>query len=201
MVIPIETSNSHHRFPVSKSNESGGRKIRNMTSVIKNIKGKLTPVYVLKFTRRTDKTTLSRVNEPACKIAAKIGNKKFIDYFGFRFSLINSKSAEMIKITCRIEKIAFLILMLYTSKKIPPAIKRRSCFFSFFIQTAIEMITRPIIPKITDIIKKFSFPKSKMQFEPIFLSGSLAVFKFRISIQNFWPNLLRHRWRNASKLL
>ncbi len=59
-----------------------------MTRVIKNIKGKLTPVYVLKFTRRIDKTTLSSVNEPAYKIAARIGNKNsfVIDYEKIFFS-------------------------------------------------------------------------------------------------------------------
>ena len=30
----------------------------------------------------------------------------------------------------------------------------------------------------------------KMQFEPIFLSGSLAVFKFRISVRNFAGDFL-----------
>lgn len=35
------------------------------------------------------------------------------------------------------------------------------------------------------MIKKLSFPKIKMQSEPIFLSGSLAVFKFRISVPSF----------------
>ena len=33
-------------------------------------------------------------------------------------------------------------------------------------------------------MKKFSF--SKMWFEPIFFTGSLAVFKFAISGRNFW---------------
>ncbi len=80
MVIPTETSNSHNKFPASKPNEKAGRKIRKIAKVVRNISGKLTPVYVLKSTRLIDKTTLSSVKEPACKIAAKIGSKKFIFY-------------------------------------------------------------------------------------------------------------------------
>src|SRR3989344_2323597 len=78
MVITIEISNNHHKFPVNKSKESGGRKIKNITSVVKNTKGKLAPTDVLKFTRRIDKITLSNVNELACKIAARIGKREFI---------------------------------------------------------------------------------------------------------------------------
>src|SRR3989338_10013182 len=78
MVIPIEISNNHHKFTVNKSKESGGRKIKNITSVVKNTKGKLTLAYVLKSTCRIDKITLSNVNELACKIAARNGKREFI---------------------------------------------------------------------------------------------------------------------------
>ena len=61
-------------------------------------------------------------------------------------------------------------------------------------------------------IKKFSSPKFKIWFEPthapeqssvrgkLFLSGSLAVFKFRISVRNFWPAPRRRRRRNSFEL-
>jgi hypothetical protein len=65
IVISTTIIKSHQRFPDNKLKESGGRKRKNIISVIKNIKGKLTPVYVLKFTRRIDNIALSRVLEPA----------------------------------------------------------------------------------------------------------------------------------------
>ncbi len=44
MIIPIEMISSHHIFPASKFKENGGRKIKNIIRVIKNDKGKLTPI-------------------------------------------------------------------------------------------------------------------------------------------------------------
>ena len=113
-------SNNHHKFPASKSSDKGGRKIKNMTRVIKNIKGKLTPVYVLKFTRRIDKTTLSSVNEPACKIAARIGNKKFIVQSDYAFP----SSSSFISASSRIRKTSRAMCLL---KSLPKMDKSFSC--------------------------------------------------------------------------